>query len=131
MRAQRLLLRFLKSNREPEINFDAAAIDKTISEYLMMSCAIIKKYLPELEMEIHELLHKSCQLRCACFEIDGTGIGYSDSLKKINHSCDPNVLAEYSNDSVALFAIKEIQPREQVNTLDLIFVIILVDYIVC
>lgn len=115
MRAQRLLLRFLQSNQDAEINFDAKAFDKSVSEYLMMACAIIKKYLPELEMEIHELLYKSCQLRCSCFEIDEIGIGYSDSLKKINHSCDPNVLAEYSGDSVTLFAIKNIQPREQVN----------------
>lgn len=115
MRAQRLLLRFLQSKRDSEINFDAAAIDKSISEYLMMACAIIKKYLPEIEMEVPELIYKSCQLRCSCFEIDGIGIGYSDSLKKINHSCDPNVMAEYSSDSVTLSAIKDIQPREQVH----------------
>lgn len=114
MRAQRLLLRFLQSSRDAEINFDPAAIDKSMSEYLMMACAIVKKHLPELEMEIPELMYKSCQLRCSCFEIDGIGIGYSDSLRKINHSCDPNVMAEYSGDSVALFAIKDIQPREQV-----------------
>ena len=115
MRAQRLLLRFLKSELGAEINFNPAAIDKSISEYLMMSCAIIKKYLPELELEIHELMYKSCQLRCSCFEIGKIGVGYSDLLKKINHSCDPNVVAEFGGNSVSLFAIKDIQPNEQVH----------------
>jgi len=55
-------------------------------------------------------------LRCSCFEIGELGIGYSDALKKINHCCDPNVVAEFSQNSVGLFALKDIQQGEQVFT---------------
>lgn len=114
-RIQRLLLRFLKSGHDSDINFDASLIDKPISEYLMTACAVLKKYIPELKEDHYDLMQKACQLRCSCFEIGEIGIGFSDSLKKINHSCEPNVLAEFSNDSVALLALKEIQPEEQVH----------------
>ena len=115
MRAQRLLLRFMKRGLDAEINFDASSLERSISEYLMMASAIIKKYLPELETGIEELMYKSCQLRCSCFEMGEIGVGFSDSLKKINHSCEPNVLAEFAADSVSIFAIRDIQPDEQVK----------------
>ena len=118
MRSQRLLLRFLQSGHDADINYNAEAIGKSVSEYLMTSCAIIKKYLPELEgIAVHKLLSMSCQLRCSCFEIGVIGVGYSDALKKINHSCEPNTIAEFSGNSVGIIAVKDIQPGEQVHNI--------------
>lgn len=65
-------------------------------------------------------------MRCSCFEIGEVGIGYSDGLGKINHSCDPNVIGEFSGNSVSLFALKDVNPGEQVtmtHTISLFFYI--------
>lgn len=61
-RTQRLLLRFLKSELDADINFDMTNIDKSISEYLMVCVAIIKKYLPMITLDQYELFLRSCQV---------------------------------------------------------------------
>lgn len=146
-RSQRILLRFIKSGLNSDINFNYESFDKGFTEYLMLGIAVIKKYLPSLDMDakkllttsfqvlIHFNLNLSCfQLQCSCFEIGDFGIGYSDSLKKINHSCNPNLIAEYSQNFVTLLAIKDIQVGEQVICIVLIvdnnYLIILVNDIV-
>ena len=132
-RSQRLLLRLLASEKEKEVTCDVSLtnleyFDGDLIKYYMSGIAIILKYIPEsmIRATPQELILKSCQLKCSSFSIchhhhdeeesSEIGLGYSQLLGKLNHSCRPNCEVEYgATRAFSLLALEDISPGQEVN----------------